>query len=356
MIQGHGGNIFDKARALGCDPMDILDMSSNVNPLGPMPGLVNHLKNHLDLITVLPEADSGSIEIVFSRSLGIDKKQVLAASGTTQLIYLLPLALGTKKAAILGPTYSDYADACSMHNVDYSFVLSDESASFRHDLEGIKKNLESCDTVFICNPNNPTGVLISSEEILSLCERNPYVRFIIDESYLPFVNDGAAKSLAGSALSNLVVLNSMSKIFRIPGLRIGFATGPKVLIEKMRHYMLPWSVNALAQSAVTYLIQDKPEVSEFIENTRAYLTSERQFIMENLESSSGITLFPSVTSFILMKTEKMPAEAISNSLLQDRILIRNCANFKGLSNQFIRISLKTREINQILINKLQSLF
>ncbi len=355
MIQGHGGNIFDKARVLGCKPMDILDMSSNVNPLGPIPGLVSHLKNHLDLITVLPEADSGSIEAAFSKNFGIDKQNVLAANGTTQLIYLLPLALCTKKAAILGPTYSDYADACSMHNVDYRIVLSDESTSFRHDFEGIKKNIESCDTVFICNPNNPTGVMIPSEEILSLCERNPYVRFIIDESYLPFVEDGEAKSITGSGLPNLVVLNSMSKIFRVPGLRIGFATGSKTLIENMRHYMLPWSVNAIAQSAVTYLMNEKPAVSEFTENTRMYLSGERQFLMENLRSSPGITLFPSVTSFILMKTEKMTAEAISNGLLQDRILIRNCANFKGLSNQFMRISLKTREINKIFINKLNNL-
>ncbi|MCX5883287.1 MAG: hypothetical protein NTU74_16275 [Deltaproteobacteria bacterium] len=86
MINGHGGNIFDKAKELGCEPMDILDMSSNVNPLGPMPGLMAHLHEHLDRIIALPEAGAGGIIQAFSSHHDIDSKKVLAGNGTTQLI------------------------------------------------------------------------------------------------------------------------------------------------------------------------------------------------------------------------------------------------------------------------------
>ena len=127
MINGHGGNIFDKAKELGCDPMDILDMSSNVNPLGPMPGLMNHLHEHLERIIALPEAGAGSIIQAFSSRHDIDPKKVLAGNGTTQLIYTLPVALKIRQALILGPTYSDYADACRMHGVDFRFALSNEN-------------------------------------------------------------------------------------------------------------------------------------------------------------------------------------------------------------------------------------
>ncbi|MFH0994643.1 MAG: threonine-phosphate decarboxylase CobD [Pseudomonadota bacterium] len=352
MINGHGGNIFDKARDLGCDPMDILDMSSNVNPLGPMPGLMNHLHEHLERIIALPEAGAGSIIQAFSSRHDIDSKKVLAGNGTTQLIYTLPVALKIRQALILGPTYSDYADACRMHGVDFRFALSDEKKSFRHTLDAMA--IEPCDAVFICNPNNPTGTLIPSETIESLCRRYPNIRFIIDESYLPFVPEGEAKSLIRSTLPNIIVLNSMSKIFRIPGLRIGFVVAHPDIIDKISPYMLPWSVNTLAQAAVNYLMTQKQDVLEFIEKTRTYLAEEREFVMADLQSAPGIQLFPSTTSFILAKLDRLTAESVSRHLLHDRILIRDCGNFQGLSSQFIRISLKTRDVNQILTDRLRA--
>ena len=352
MINGHGGNIFDRAKELGCDPMDILDMSSNVNPLGPMPGLMHHLHEHLARIIALPDAGAGSIIRAFSHHHGIDPEKVLAGNGSTQLIYTLPVALKIRQALILGPTYSDYADACRMHGVDFRFALSDEKTSFCHTLETM--DFAASDTVFICNPNNPTGTLIPSGSIASLCRRYPNIRFIIDESYLPFVPEGAARSLIDSALPNLIVLNSMSKIFRIPGLRIGFIVAHPDIIEKISHYMLPWSVNTLAQAAVTYLMDRDQDVIEFIDKTRTYLAGEREFVMSGLDAAPGITLFPSTTSFILAKLDRITAEAVSRHLLRYRILIRDCGNFRGLSDRFIRISLKTREVNQILTDRLRA--
>ncbi len=351
MINGHGGNIFETADKLGCDPMDVLDMSSNVNPLGPMPGLMHHLHEHLDRIIALPEAGAGGIVRAFSSRHGIDPENVLAGNGTTQLIYTLPAALEIRQALILGPTYSDYADACRMHGAGFRFALSDENSSFCHDLDAL--DIQTCDTVFICNPNNPTGTLIPSQTLSALCRRYPDTRFVIDESYLPFVPEEAARSLIGAALPNVIVLNSMSKIFRIPGLRIGFVTAHPDSIEKIRRYMLPWSVNALAQAAVMYLMTQKQEVAEFVQTTLAYLSGERQFVMNGLSLAPGIRLFPSTTSFILAKLDRLTAEAVSRHLLSHRILIRDCGNFQGLSGKFIRISLKTRNVNQILTDRLR---
>jgi len=350
MINGHGGNIFDKSKELGCDPMDILDMSSNVNPMGPMPGLITHLHEYLDRITALPEAGAEGIIQAFARHHNIDRENVLAGNGTTQLIYTLPVALKIKQALILGPTYSDYADACRMNGVDFRFALSDESTSFGHALNAL--DIASSDTVFICNPNNPTGTLIPSEIIESKCRKYSKIRFVIDESYLPFVPEGAATSMIGSSLPNLIVLNSMSKIFRIPGLRIGFIAAHPDTIEKIGRYMLPWSVNTLAQAAVNYLMTHEHAVSEFIEKTRCYIAEERRFVMAGLQSAPGIRLFPSVTSFILAKLEKLTAKDVSHHLLKYRILIRDCSNFQGLSDNFIRISLKTHNVNQVLVDRL----
>ena len=356
MLNGHGGNIYDIAYRLGCAPSEIIDMSSNVNPLGPPPGLVNFLKENLNVITALPEVDANLLVQSFASRYGVDPATVLAGNGSTQFIYSLPLALKTKRAMILGPTYADYADACSMHHIHFEYFIAQESRGFKADINIIKKQAEGFDTVFLCNPNNPTGILYSGAEIESFCRALPNTRFVIDESYLPFVACGDHESMIGRSLPNVIVLNSMSKIFRISGLRIGFIIASENMINTLTQYSLPWSVNALAQAGVRYLMEHKSEVNSFIDRTRELIENEKKRFAEKLKNAADIKLFASTTSFLLAKlNNRHTADAICQTLQQERILIRNCSNFEGLSNRFIRISLKNSETNSMLIEKLLNL-
>jgi threonine-phosphate decarboxylase len=356
MLNGHGGNIYDIAHRLGCAPSKIIDMSSNVNPLGPPPGLVNFLKENLNVITALPEVDSNLVVHSFAERYGVDPALVLAGNGSTQFIYSIPLALATKRALIIGPTYADYADACSMHNIRFEYFMAQESQVFKADINLIKKLAKGFDTVFICNPNNPTGTLYTADEIESLCRDLPDTYFVIDEFYLPFVSSGDHQSMIGSSLPNVIILNSMSKIFRISGLRIGLIIASINIIKRLTRYSLPWSVNALAQLAVHYLMEHKAEVNAFIDRTRELIEREKKRFTEKLSDVAGIKLFASTTSFMLAKlVNRHTADAICQALLDERILIRNCSNFEGLSNYFIRISLKNKETNLMLIEKLLNL-
>jgi threonine-phosphate decarboxylase len=355
MIKGHGGNIYELAQRLGCKPSEIIDMSSNVNPLGPPPGIAAFLKENISTIAALPQVDAGRAVNAFAERYHADPRYVLSGNGTTQFIYSIPLAIESKRALILGPTYADYADACIMHHVPYRYVMADESLGFRFDADHLKKEAKLSDTVFICNPDNPTGVLIPKDEIEFLCKSCPNTCFVIDESYLPFVSRGEAHSMISRGLSNVIVLNSMSKIFRVPGLRIGFVISSEGMIEKLNRYVLPWSVNSLAQAAVIYLMERQAETDGFIERTRAFLEAERKRFAECFEKASGIQMFPSTTSFMLARLFHHTAEQICARLAEERILIRNCSNFKGLSEDFIRVSLKTGEINKMLSEKLLKL-
>jgi len=356
MIKGHGGNIYDVARRLGCKPFEIIDMSSNVNPLGPPPGLKEHLKEKLDSISALPEVDAKDIAYKFAHRYDIDPECVIPGNGTTQFIYAIPQVLRTRKVLILGPTYSDYADACIMHNVDFDYTIAEEKNLFRIDIDSLNKIIRRFDTVFICNPNNPTGVLITAQEIKMICLSFPDINFILDESYLSFAEDGDKASMMGSDLSNLIVLNSMSKIFRVPGLRVGYLIASKGIIKRFNKYMLPWNVNSLAQAAVSYFMTQRDEIDSFIEKTREFIKSERKNLAEKLEDTGRIKVFPSTTVFFLVKLpDNLNSDKVCEDLLQDRILVRNCSNFKGLSEKFIRISLKTSKINKMVADKLDDL-
>lgn len=357
MIKGHGGNIFDIANHIGCNPSDIIDMSSNMNPLGPPRHLLDYLKRNMDAVQSLPEVDAAGAVRAFAEGWNLIPSQVIAANGTTQFIYSLPLSLESKSVLIVGPTYADYADACRMHHVPFAFFLSRTAHAFRPDFSDMERSMEGVDTVFICNPNNPTGVLIPSGELLTFIDTHPNVRFIIDESYLPFVDNAEPESLIPKRRSNVLVLYSMSKIFRIPGLRIGFLIGNQDLIRHQDRYSLPWSVNSLSQAAVSYLMNEASETASFIAETRKFLTREKEIVYDAFNDAPQVTLLRSSTSFILARLgETHTADWVCDKLLEKRILIRNCANFAGLSNRFIRISLKTHDVNQQMIQSLLELF
>lgn len=351
MIQGHGGDIYSAARDLGCRPDAITDMSSNINPLGMPPGLLEYLQMHLDGAGVLPEADSGRSIRQMARLLKVDANRLLAGNGTTQFIYNACLALNSRKVLIVGPTYADYADACRMHHVEPRYFLTNADSGFNVDFDRLELSLEGIDTVFICNPNNPTGYVMPLDRLLQLCRTHPQVRFVIDESYMPFTADEPSMSLIGSDLHNVSVLWSISKIFGVPGLRAGFLIANETVISRFQQYMQPWSLNSLAQAAVDYLGGHRSSVMAFIETTRSFLQTERRQFCDDLAIRSRLICYPSNTSYILLE---LPADEhaqdVCRRMLQNGILIRDCSNFHGLSDRFIRVSIKRSAQNRLAVD------
>ena len=356
MLTGHGGNIFKTANMLGCKPSDITDMSSNVNPIGPMPGLLEFIKKKVNSICCLPEVDAAKARIAFAERNDISDALVIAGNGTTEFIYSIPRVLKIKKALILGPTYADYADACIMNNIYYQYLTAVETDDFKHSANLINSAVKDFDAVFICNPNNPTGTLLPAVELEKICRTYPDKLFIIDESYLQFINSADNETMANRGIDNIIVLNSMSKIFRIPGLRIGFMISSADITEKIRRAAMPWTMNVLAQAAVIYLMEQKDEVDLFIDQTRTFIHTEQKKFLTKFKKLDRIKFFPGKATFILAKLYGgLKADLICERLLQERILIRNCANFAGLSDQFIRFSLQTSAVNDDFTKKFAEL-
>ncbi len=356
MIHGHGGNIHEMARKNGCSTNDIIDMSSNINPIGAVPDVKPFLEQNLHLIESLPEVDAKTAAAAFAEHHRLDPESVLAGNGTTEFIYAVPRALQSKKALILEPAYSDYEDACIMNNVICSYLIADKNDDFYPDIRRFKDMAAEHDTVFICNPNNPTSVLIPADVLESLCWSNPSTFFVIDESYLPFAVDGEENSMLNRGLSNVVILRSMSKIYGVPGLRTGFLTSQIKTANRFLRFSQPWSMNALAQAAAVHLSKNPDKTNAFIRKTHEFLETERRRITSALKATGAVRPFNSVTSFILMELMGgIDAEELCAQLGAHNILIRNCANFKGLNNRFVRISLKSAETNQTLIRLMQAI-
>jgi len=357
MIRGHGGNINDLARNIGCSPADIIDMSSNTNPLGPAPGLIEYLRENLEKVFAFPEVDSKKLIEAFSNYHKIREDRVLAGNGTTQFIFTLPLSLGTKKAFILGPTYADYGDVCQMYKIDCEYVMAKEANLFQPDIMDIRAYLADIDTVFICNPNNPTGNLIARRDLIKLCEAYPGIRFLIDESYLPFTDRYDETTVIQTDLSNVMVLHSFSKIFQTPGLRLGFLIASPKIVKQFICFYQPWCVNSLAQIAGHYLLDHVLGDDTFLNETQAFVTKEKHLLAERLKNTKALKLFPSMASFVLIKIkERFNAKQLCSIMANNRVLLRDCSNFKGLSDRFVRITLRSPEINAMVADKLREIF
>ncbi|MCG8473622.1 MAG: pyridoxal phosphate-dependent class II aminotransferase [Desulfobacterales bacterium] len=354
MIIGHGGNIYKLAKELGVRPLDITDMSSNLNPLGPPSGLMDHLKEKLSTIVSLPEVDAGHIKGLLAEKYGISPELILAGNGTTEFIYSIPRALKTRRALIVGPTYADYRDACEMYGAEADFLVAQKENAFCVDAMDIAEASTGYDTVFLCNPNNPTGTMVSPEAIKTMAESRPEVRFVIDESYLPFACDAYGQSVARFGLANVIVLNSMSKVFRIPGLRVGFLMAPAAIISEFEKYVLPWSVNAMAQAAVTFILEGGQAIDAFLSSTRSYVKKEKDRFVAALEAMEGITPFSAETYFVICELHgENKAADLWAALAKEAVLIRDCTNFIGLEGEFVRFSLKEEAVNDRLIELLK---
>ncbi len=350
MIIGHGGNIKELAETLGCAVDDIIDMSSNLNPLGPPETIEKVIADNLVKIRSLPEPDALTMRKGFADFNGIDQTNVVAGNGTTWFIYTIPKALASQKVILAGPTYSDYKDACRMHKIDFQHCIAKESNQFDLDMDEVSRMAETADTIFICNPNNPTGSIILREKLEYLIQKHENTVFIVDESYLPFVDYANEYSLVSkTGYENLIVLSSMSKIFRIPGLRTGFLSGAQGLCQKIMAFYQPWSVNSLAQAVIEHLFDYPERIEPFFRKTRTYIKEEKRVFLENFEDTKGINFFKTSTYFILAKlTNGVSSKDFCEKMGRNKILIRDCSNFVGLSDKYIRVSLKERQINEHL--------
>jgi len=337
----HGGNIVSTAKQLGCQVSDLIDMSSNLTPFGPVPGLHTAIIQRLDEIAYLPETANESLVETFATKFRIKPQQVIAGNGTSEFIFALPTLFSGGRALIINPTYSDYRVSCERNGVEVqSFILHQEN-NFRVNLEDLADHLKGGELVFICNPNNPTSTLISSRILLELITAHPLSTFVVDESYLPFTRE---KSLLNFDLPpNVYILCSFSKIYGIPGLRLGFLVSTEENIHSLNKRIKPWGVNRLAQISGEFLLV---HADKYVTSVVDFLEKERPEFIDQLNRIKGINVVPGEANFILSHLEgDTNVTELQEKILRKRIMIRNCDTFEGLGDGYFRISLKDKKTN-----------
>ena len=343
----HGG----KKSIKSLKDLGTIDFSSNINPLGIPLSVTKQLKRNLKDIRNYPDTCSLDLKSSLSKYTHLPKNNLIVGNGAIELIYNFCFAFLSKKTRVLIsiPTFQEYEIAAKLYNSPVSFFKTfDLSKDVKLFLSKIPKN--GC--VFLCNPNNPTGSLLSKKQLLMIIKtaekKSSYV--FVDECFIELV-DGFNESIISyvKKYENLFVLRSLTKSFGFPGLRIGYAASNKNIINILEKIKIPWSVNILAQSAAQIAIKNKTHLTE----SKSLIKKERDYLIKNLSKLTGFECHDSLANFILIKT-KFDSTKLQKKLLKHKILIRDCKNFRGLDNHFFRIAVKSHKENVTLIKAMEN--
>ncbi len=339
----------------GCLKEGIIDFSSNINPLGVSSEVIEIIKANLHKINFYPDPESKKLKTAISRFYDINSENIIIGNGANELIYSIVFALAPHKAILITPTFSEYEKALSNIKCEISYFKLSEKDDFFLDLSKLNENIKNVDMIFLCNPNNPIGNIISKDKLLKFIYKAQLQKkfVVVDESFIDFVEyQSVIKQTQGILNMGLIVIRSFTKYFGLAGLRLGFAAGNKLVIKRIRQARQYWPVNCFAQLAGTAVLKDK----EYIHNTQAIIEQEKEFLLSQLNKFESLEAFPTVTNFILMRLKnKMTSAELKNRLIKQGVLIRDCSNFYGLDNKFIRVAIKKRDDNIKLVSALKQI-
>lgn len=332
MKQGdHGGNIFEAAGFLGVAPDEILDYSSNVSP---WPADVFEGADTAKIFSRLPEPESETLRDAFAEKYGLRRRSVCITSGTTEAIEIICRIFTGKRALILSPTYSDYGRLCHRYNISTELLFTKPENGFKPVPRLFRTDADIC---FICNPNNPTGVLMDKPALIDIIKTNHNTFFVIDESYMPFAPDELRQTMLKEQLGNMAVLRSFSKIFGLPGLRLGAVITPgEEQSKRISSQLLPWNVNSAAQYAGEKLLKKDTTLAA------GKLRMIKEKFLKELEGLEIVKPMESDVNYVLCRLNGMSSAELFEKCLRRKMLIRDCSNFVGLSGSWVRIAMGDR--------------
>ncbi|MBI5212104.1 MAG: threonine-phosphate decarboxylase [Nitrospirae bacterium] len=358
----HGGNIYRLAEELNIDEREIIDFSASINPLGAPKDVLSAIKEKSRHLFNYPDPDAEHLTQAIAQHIGISPQSIICGNGSTELIYLVVRALKPEKVLIPAPTFSEYERAVGdPKKVEY-FILweknkfdlnidkfiaamsgSSSSATYKSSLT------TSVDVAFLCNPNNPTGRLLKKEDVLKIANAAKDLRcyLVVDEAFIDFLPyESVIKEVENNPY--LIVLRSMTKFYALSGLRVGYCAAHKSVLNIIKEYKEPWTVNTLAQAAGTAALDDKP----YRDETFKVMRSEKKTLEDGFRVLK-ITYFQSSANFYLLKFDN--AQEIISRLRSKGIMVRDCSNFMGLDNSYIRVAVKSNKDNMRLLKELANL-
>lgn len=335
MIDGivHGGIDYAEFERLGIEPGSMIDFSVNGNPYGPSPAVRTALQG----IDIAHYPDRHCLAL--RRAIRVHELDdadwaldtILCGNGAAELIWAIARALlqPGDKAAIIGPTFGEYAAACTAARTTVTEYRAPHGASgYVPDRTEIASwlRVHKPTLVWLCNPNNPTGHWLGRDDVIAIAQacRQVGARLVVDEAYwrflIPSEQFSAAQLISAADMPEIIVLRSLTKDFALAGLRLGYLVAAPEMNRRIAAQLPSWSVSTAAQAAGVAAIEDRAHLTR----TLAMLATEQGAFFAALEAS-GLAIVPSRTHFCLVNVGE--ARITRQRLLTHGLVVRDCTSF-----------------------------
>lgn len=347
-MQRHGGDILTAAQKSGFSAGEILDFSASIVPFDMPQPVRKAINASITMLGQYPDPQCRALKEAVSLAEGISQKHIVCGNGAAELIFSLVKAVGPKRALVVCPTFSEYEAALRSVGckVTRHFLRAENQFAFTDAV--LEKLVSGIGMAVLCSPNNPTGNKIDGGlllQILKKCRQNSIV-LLLDTCFDDFTLARHPVQLTGQ-YRELFMLKSLTKLYAMPGLRIGYGvTSNTDIIRKMEQSVQNWNVNTIAQAAGIAAVGDAAHRDGIAE----WLPAERERLRRQLEDC-GFICFPPAANFILFYAKGLCN--LDERLLARGILIRSCAQFAGLADGYFRVSVRLPEENGRLVRAIR---
>lgn len=351
-IVTHGGRMVDYEVMARKSREDITDFSANINPYAPPETVTTAILQNIYKIQDYPDPISRRLRQTFSERYGVSKDCVFAANGASEVIDLFLRVLRPKRVVLLEPSFSEYAHAAKRNLIPIKKIAM--ASDFCLPIYSIKDTLRKGDLLVINTPHNPSGRFYSRSELEVIYELilqcGAYA--MIDEAFIDFVDGGEEHSSLPLVHSHIVVVRSLTKMYGIAGLRLGFGVADQKIVDHIVQMRDGWSVNLLAEEAGIAALQDH----SFAAKTREWLREERNDCMKQLEKINGVIVYPSSANFLLVDGSLggLHVAKWQQRLTQIGFFVRNCASYGTFTQSVFRMAILHHHKNALLVDELAS--
>ena len=339
---GHGGDLLSYENQYDGE---LIDYSSNINPLGMQEGLEDIIKDSLKELETYPDIKYRRLRRSVARYLNCETDNVVIGNGAVELID--NFIFSAKRVIIFTPSFSEYERRAQIHNK--KVIKIPYNKDFIIGCESIPDTINEGDMLVVGNPNNPTGLRIGKEELINIYEivKKHKGFLLLDEAFFEFCPEDydSIELFKHTRYENLGIIRAATKFFALPGVRLGYGCSSIKLVKEIKKIQPPWSVNSIAEVAGNYIFNDKG----YIEESKRYIAKERKYLLGELSNIEGIKPYNTNANYILIKLINCDEEYAFKFFLNRGIIIRKCSNFHGLDKSYIRIAIKSRNNNKKLI-------
>lgn len=330
-------------------PSKYIDFSANINPLGPPSVIKEKWNDFFQEINVYPDPYAEKLKKRIAEREQISVDSILIGNGGAELITLVARFLAGKKIVVVEPSFSEYEKACRVNKCEIQYHQLHEPG-FQLSMDELRSSLSDADALFLCNPNNPTGIQYPVSTVVSIIEeckkQNCYV--ILDEAFYDFLVNYESFIPYINRFSNLIIIRSMTKMFAIPGLRLGYLAAAPEIIAEISKSQPHWSINTIALLAGDLCLQNEA----FMKETQVYIAEERARLYTFFNKHHFVSPSSQVNFYLLR--DPLCKEQISffEYLLQKGMIPRHTFNFPGLNGNWLRFAIKSKEENSALMEVL----